>query len=346
MNLLKINSNWGIRRMENSIKSFAESIDRSWVSNTSNIFSSQPIFEHLLKEQVLKNVSEDEYETILAITQDYLVAVKQCRENLLSEAFKKLKDVDSQLIRLSGFSYQIAYLFKLSAWGNYYYKEGSHQKAINLLVVGFKQSAVLEELGVYALIYRRIEQLMNISYVLTASNKALEAIKLLFDSLNFSLFGEANDLYIKKWDYNAYIKHTIISDNNTKVLLQELCFQDSKSIITGDLQKLNYMYRRYEDLLKSIDSRDDYMAALIFNWISVKKEIKHNSSESTIQWVKSFVEDENIDSAFDFLKVNLFIQLEDVIPGHKHAIHPSLFNKLITEKMNIDKKTRLLFNVA
>ncbi|WP_216679674.1 hypothetical protein [Hymenobacter siberiensis] len=266
----------------------------------------QAIFTTWFDKELRAKMGPEAYQQATAVLQQYTAAVQLCRTDKLAAALAQLQLADAELAELPAAPQAFVTLFHLSAWGNYQYKVGNATQGIALLHQGLLLSAELERQG-YKLIYRRVEQLLNIVALYTQQQHHARAHNLLRNILTFAHTGQATGLLIDDWDGAALQQVRAYQEHTLDEAFAKLASQNT-TYLTHPQYTDDYHYHFFfRDLLQQLHP-DTYNRAILHNWLYVKESYYQNGLNSFLENVLIFVADPEIASEYGVFKANLLAQ--------------------------------------
>jgi tetratricopeptide (TPR) repeat protein len=265
------------------------------------------VFSFLLRQQEAENVSAPLVTQSHAIIDIYLDAVIACRKDDFVTADRLLAEAD-ELLTLLPPHIPMPKLFKLSAWGNYFYKTGEWDRAVALLKEGLFISAELERKGYPALIFRRIEQLQNIARIYQKKGDFESANNLLKNSIIFLYSGRANGLIIEDWDYKLIRQVRLLQENTLDAVFNQLAQLNSLLIAHQEYNDEYFCRHFFSTFLEDMPA-DLYNRVIIYNWMFIKNSYFNDGVEAYFKNLTAFFEDTEISSTYDHLKANLLTQV-------------------------------------
>jgi len=268
--------------------------------------STQAIFTVLFDRQLREKVGPAAYQQATGVLRQYYRAVELCRQCQLPAAQAQLHQADAQLAQLPAAVRDFVTLFHLSAWGNYYYQAHDAPRGIALLRQGLGLSAALERQG-YALIYRRIEQLLNIGALYARQQRHARAHALLRSTLTFVHAGRAEGLLLDDWNaadlqrVRAYQEHTL-DETFARLATQNMALLAHPAY--GDDYHYAFFFR---DLLHQLHP-DTYNRTILHNWLYVKASYYQQGPAAFLENTLTFVGDAEIAPEYGIFKANLLAQ--------------------------------------
>ena len=268
--------------------------------------STQAIFTMLFDQQLREKVGPVAYQQATEALRLYYRAVHLCREEVLPAARAQLQQADELLAALPAAVHDFVTLFHLSAWGNYYHKAGSAAQAVVLLHHGLVLSANLERQD-YDLIYRRIEQLLNIGALYAQQQQHDCAHELLRNTLVFVHTGHAAGLLIDDWDAAAMQRVRAYQEYTLDEVFARLATQNTNLLNHNEYDD-GYHYAFYcRDLLRQLPP-DTYNRTILHNWLYVKVSYYEDGPAAFLDNVLTFVADTEIAAEYGVFKANLLAQ--------------------------------------
>ena len=268
--------------------------------------STQAIFTVLFDRQLREKVGPGAYQQATEALRQYYRAVRLCREEALPAAQAQLQQADELLAALPASVQDFVTLFHLSAWGNYYHKAGNAAQAVLLLHQGLVLSASLERQG-YDLIYRRIEQLLNIGALYAQQQRHACTHALLRNTLAFVHTGQAEGLLIDDWDATAMQRVRAYQEHTLDEVFARLATQNT-ALLNHDEFGDEYHYAFYfRDLLAQLQP-DTYNRTVLHNWLYVKASYYEDGPAAFLDNVLTFVADTEIAAEYGVFKANLLAQ--------------------------------------
>lgn len=306
--------------MKNSILELQMTVKKLTENTLTGIAITWPdgpkLFTMLLNKSLSDQVGADKFDQIDVVVQAYFSAVLNCRKNKLEEARLQLDAADQLFDQLIPDAKPFASLFKLSAWGNFYYKENEFTKAINLLVEGLSISADLERKGLDVLIHRRIEQIQNIVNIYSKMGCVEQSDLLLKNIIKFVYTGVIDGLFIKDWNHEYMRKVGVLHENTLNSLFSQIATQNLRQM-KNPIYNDPYFYNSfYKDFLKMVNA-DNYNSVILYNWMYIKASYVKDGVVSFFNNLDEFLKDPNITKAYDVYKVNLLSQAITILESHQ-----------------------------
>lgn len=268
--------------------------------------STQAIFTVMFDRQLREKVGSAAYQQATGVLRLYYRAVQLCREDALLAAQAQLQQADGLLAALPALVQDFVTLFHLSGWGNYYHKTGDAAQAVVLLQQGLVLSARLERQG-YNLIYRRIEQLLNIGALYAQQQRHTCTHALLRNTLAFVHTGQAVGLLIDDWDPMAIQRVRAYQEHTLDEVLARIAMQNM-ALLNHDEFGDEYHYAFYfRDLLGQLHP-DTYNRTVLHNWLYVKASYYEDGPAAFLDNVLTFVADTEIAAEYGVFKANLLAQ--------------------------------------
>ncbi|MCA8832857.1 hypothetical protein [Hymenobacter pini] len=267
----------------------------------------QALFTALFNNQLKAQVGPEVAEQASQLVAHYYKAVQLCRKNELTAALAQLHLTDARQAGLPAPAVEFVTLFQLSAWGNYYYKNGEGTRGIDTLLHGLSISARLEQEGYEVFIHRRIEQLHNIATIYLKQQQYEQAHALIKNTLTFVHSGQASGLFIADWD-GALLGRV--------KLFQEATLEDSLGRMAGHNTQLmdhptygnEFYYQHYlRDLLRDL-ATTTYNRLVLHNWLYAKASYFEQGPEAFFRNVLEFLSDPDITPNYDVFRANLLAQ--------------------------------------
>ncbi|KIO77379.1 hypothetical protein TH53_09740 [Pedobacter lusitanus] len=237
----------------------------------------------------------------------YLDAVVACRKNDFKEADRLFEMADGLFDTIPE-SHVLPKLFKLSAWGNYYYKVARWEEAIALMKEGLLLSAELERNGYPILIFRRIEQIQNISRIYQKMGDLEKANNLIKNIITFIYSGHAEGLIIEDWNHELIRAVALVQENAMDSVFNQLASLNSALMYTGEYDNVYFNTHIFQPLLADMPA-DLYNRAIAHNWMYVKASYFNDPEEVYFENLKAFFGDTEISAAYDHFKANLLEQV-------------------------------------
>ena len=265
----------------------------------------QALFAALLSNQLLAQVGATASTQARQAIQQYFEAVLLCRQQQLLGAQHALSRADASLLALPAVAVEVATLFQLSAWGNYYYANQEGDRAVVALRQGLILSAKLERRGYTALIHRRIEQLQNVATIYFQQQQPAEAGQLLRNALSFVVTGQVQDLLIEDWEASGLRQVPALHEHTLRGLLAYVATR----LGTPASSPFDDDYRRFfQDLLRKFTA-DTYNQVVLYNWLFISISYLEEGLRGFLHNVGEFLADAEITASYDMFKVNLLQQV-------------------------------------
>ena len=288
----------------------------------------QALFAALINNELKAQAGEEGHRQVDHVVGQYFKGVLLCRKNELAAALAQLQLSDGLMESLPVATIDFVTLFKLSAWGNYHYKNQEGEIGIELLRQGLTISARLERQGFGTFIYRRIEQLQNIANILFRQQRVEEANLLLKNALTFVHIGHAQGLLIDDWNWDIMCRVRTLQENTLEAVLSQLAAQNTLYI--NDAVYHNEYYHRvfFRDLLHELEA-DTYNRVVLYNWLYVKNSYFEQGPDEFLKNALEFLSDEAIIATYDVFKANLLAHAIWVIKHHAFCdIAPTLIETI------------------
>jgi hypothetical protein len=270
-------------------------------------FNGQALFGALLNNELRAQVGDDAFRHAEHAITEYFEAVLLCRKKELPAALRQLQRADALMPALASGTEEFVTLFKLSAWGNYYYQACEGNQAVELLRQGLRISADLERRGYGAFIFRRIEQLQNIANIYFKQQQDEAAHRLLKNVLTFMHSGRATDLLIEDWDTGPLAQLRIMQESTLHAVLRHIAVQNTR-FMDHPVYDNAYYYRFYfKDLLVELET-NTYNRVVLYNWTYAKASFFEAGPAAFLENVLAFLADEAIIPTYNVLKANLLAQ--------------------------------------
>jgi len=270
-------------------------------------YNGQALFAALLNNELRAQVGEEAHRQADYVIAEYFKAVLLCRENKLVTALAQLHHSDALLPTLPAGTEDFVLLFKLSAWGNYYYKAQEGARAIELLREGLFVSADLERRGYGAFIYRRIEQLQNIANIHFKQQHNEAAHELLKNVLTFMHSGTAVGLLMNDWDATTLTQVRIMQEGALHSVVKQISHQNTLYLEHPVYDSAYYYRFFFKDTLRDLKT-DIYNRVVLHNWLYVKASYFEQGPAAFFDNVLEFLADEAISPAYNIIKANLLSQ--------------------------------------
>lgn len=270
-------------------------------------YNGQALFAALLNNELRAQVGDAHRQSDYVIA-EYFKAVLLCRENNLAAALAQLQRTDALAPTLPAGTEDFAQLFKLSAWGNYYYKTREADRAIALLCEGLVLSASLERRGFGAFIYRRIEQLQNIGNILFKSQRDDEAHELLRNVLTFMHTGHAKGLFTDDWEVATLTYTRILQEGALHAVVRQIAHQNTLYQEHPQYNHAFYHQFFFQDFARELET-DTYNRVILYNWAYVKNSYLEQGPAAFLENTLAFLADEAVAINYNNLKVNLLSQV-------------------------------------
>ena len=269
--------------------------------------NTQALFSALLTNELREQAGLVADKQADDVTTQYFRAVLLCRQNELVAAHTQLMFADEQLLYLPAVVLDFVTLFKLSAWGNYYYKAQQGARGIEALRQGLELSADLERRGYYALIYRRIEQLQNIANILYRQQDYIGSNQLLRNTLRFVYSGQAAGMLIDDWDGTLIGRIGPLQESTLRGFILLIADQNTANMNHPVYDNEYYYSFFYRELLQDLKT-NTYNRQVIYNWVYTKNSYFEQGSTVFLHNVLEFISDPAVTSLYDGLKSNLLAQ--------------------------------------
>ncbi|MBB6271583.1 tetratricopeptide (TPR) repeat protein [Pedobacter cryoconitis] len=237
----------------------------------------------------------------------YLDAVIACRKNDFQETDRLLELADGLLDTLPE-SHILPKMYKLSAWGNYYYKLERWDEAIAFMKEGLLLSAEVERQGYPILIFRRIEQIQNISRIYQKKGDLKKAADLLRNIIIFIYSGKVEGLIIDDWDYELIKAVALVQENALDSVFNQLASLNTTLMNTKDYDNRYFVLNFFNTFLADMPA-EFYNRTITHNWMYVKYSYFNVTEETYFENLKAFLGDPEISEAYDHFKVNLLEQV-------------------------------------
>lgn len=284
-----------------TLRQHAPSIDGHKNINTQALFSALLTNELRAQAGLAADRQADD------VTAQYFKAVLLCRQNELAAAHVQLVHADELLLQLPTMVLDFVTLFKLSAWGNYYYKAGQGARGIEALRQGLQLSADLERRGYQALIYRRIEQLQNIANIHYKQHEYEQANQLLKNTLRFIHSDRAAGLLIEDWDAGLISRISPLQESTLRGFVHLIADQNTVNMNHPVYDNAYYYSFFYRELLQELETTT-YNRLVLFNWLYTKNSYFEQGPTAFLHNVVEFIADSAITPLYDGLKANLLAQ--------------------------------------
>lgn len=278
------------------------------------VLSTQAIFTVLFDRQLREKVGPAAYQQATGVLRQYYRAVELCRQRRLPTAHTQLQQADAQLTALPTPVQDFVTLFHLSAWGNYHYQADDPAQGIVLLRRGLALSAELERQG-YALIYRRVEQLLNIGALYARQQRHARAHELLRNTITFVHTGQAQGLLLDDWDAAALQRVRAYQEYTLDEAFARLATQNT-ALLAHPAYADDYHYAFFfRDLLRQLHA-DTYNRTILHNWLYVKASYYEDGPAAFLANTLTFVADAEIAPEYGVFKANLLAQASHHLRQH------------------------------
>lgn len=272
---------------------------------------------------------------------EYSRAVAACRRGDLPAALSQLESTDARVPAVPVAALPLVTLYRYSAWANYYYKVGQGEEAVALLRQGLPISASLERDGCPVLIFRRLDQLLNIATIYLRQERLDEASELLRNILCFVLTGQARGLLIEDWDGAAVRRVRLFQEGVLDEVVSRLATQNMVHMVHPTHGEAYYYDFFFRDLLRDWPT-DTYNRVVIYNWLYAKVSYFEQAPAEFLANVLSFVGDAAITPAYDVLRANLLAQVIVHFQGQPEATPLVRIIRAFAEDRFIDRQGRPL----
>ncbi|WP_158797076.1 hypothetical protein [Pedobacter sp. L105] len=319
--------------MKNNVITFIDrlKVERNTPENTALLKSQRGTFSILLNMVATQNLGAEVNNRISAVTDAYFRGVVKCRKNDIQEALDTLCLADHLDDTLDGEALRLTNLFKVSAWANYYYKTNEFDKAIHLLVGGLSRSIELEKEGYYVLIFRRIEQLQNISRILISAGRYMEGFNLIRNIIRFLITGSAEGLYVADWDHKKIVKIRQLMESTCDAVFIQLAMLNTKTMESNIYDDRFYDEFFFKEFLETLPV-DTYNRTIIYNWMYVKTSYAEGEA-GFFNNMTDFLVDADISSEYNVLKKNLLHQAVYVLKN-THNSEFENYESVISDYIN------------
>jgi hypothetical protein len=267
------------------------------------------IYELLLAKQMDAKISVEKRIEAQKICNVYLNGVVLCRKKAVAEskqAFIKGDTLFAAIIDANQAA--IINLYRLSGWAYYHFCTQDYQTAERNLLQGLKESAVLEANGLDLLIYRRIEQVINLINIYFAQKdyvKAVDACRrmsfILLKNTHYNCFGGSWSK--DKLDAVPYLKELMLNTAFKLIVKKNLECRGNKKY--GEI----YFYRNVYSHLDNFEV-NSYNKFVIMQWLSIKRQATLNgNSEHCRRAMVSFLVDHELGGDYDTFKASVLVQV-------------------------------------
>jgi len=267
------------------------------------------IYELLLAKQMDAKISTEKRIEAQKICNLYLNGVVLCRKKAVAESKQAFIKGDNLFASITDADQAaIINLYRLSGWAYYYFCTGDYQTAESNLLQGLKESAILEAGGLDLLIYRRIEQVINLINIYFAQKnyvKAVDACRrvsfILLKNTHYDCFGGSwsND----KLDTVPYLKEMMLNTTFKLIVRKNLECRGNKKY--GEL----YFYRNVYVHLVGFPV-NSYNKFVITQWLSIKQQATLNSNnEHCRKAMVNFLVDNELGGDYDTFKASVLVQV-------------------------------------
>jgi hypothetical protein len=304
----------------NCLQKFADGLTSLNLSETANSLekniSAQALFSALLQNEIRVQIDSVTWQHMDGVIGQYFEAVLLCRESKLASARAQLELSDTMVPGLEGIVLDFVTLYKLSAWGNYYYKTKEAAKAISLLHQGLTISAKLERKGYHPLIYRRIEQIQNIANIYFKQQDHDSGNKLLNNAIRFVHSGVAEGLLIDDWDTSILNRVHALQEITFRGLISQLVNRNSAYMNDRIYDNAYYYKFFFQELLQELET-NTYVRLVSYNWLYVKASYFTQGLDAFCSNSLEFISDPYVSATYDEFKANLLVQTIHCIKNNK-----------------------------
>ncbi|MGY0034969.1 hypothetical protein [Pedobacter sp. NJ-S-72] len=206
-------------------------------------------------------------------------------------------------------SHVLPRMYKLSAWGNYYYKIKRWEEAIAFMKEGLLLSAELERNGYPILIFRRIEQIQNISRIYQKMGNFEMANSLIKNIIIFIYSGHAEGLLIDDWNHDLITSVTLVQEDTLDSVFNQLASLNTVLMYNQEYDNQYFNAHIFKSLLADMPA-EHYNRTIIHNWMYVKASFYNDTEEVYFENLKYFFGDTEISASYDGFKANL---LEEIV---------------------------------
>lgn len=262
----------------------------------------------LMSKEMEKQMGPELFRHYDYMATEYSGAVVECRRGNLPAALDRLRRTDELVLTLHETALKVVTLCQFSAWANYYYKAGQGEQAVALLHQVLHTSAALERTGCEVLIFRRIDQLLNIATIYFKQKQIEVANELMRNILYFVLTGQAQGLFIDDWDGTAVRRVRLFQEGALDEVVSRLAAQNTIQMEHPTYDNAYYYHFFFRDLLHKLPT-DTYNRVVLYNWLYTKASYFELGPAAFLENVLAFVGDAEVASAYDLLKANLLAQV-------------------------------------
>jgi len=282
----------------------------------------QALFSALLTNEFKAQYGPAGFAQADAVMRQYNEGVVRCRTGQLPEALAELRRADEQLAALAPALVPYTTLFQLSGWGNYYYKAGEGERAVQLLAQGLGLSAELERQGHQALIYRRIEQLQNIATIYGKQQQVERASQVLKNTAIFIHAGRAHGLFSPDWDAATLGQVPALQETTLYNVCRQLAELDTLRLAQPAGPEADYFHRAVGPELLAGLAPTTYDRTVLYNWLYVKASYYAESPVAFFENVLAFLADAQVAPRYGVFQANLLAQAAAHIRRQAAAAQP------------------------
>jgi tetratricopeptide (TPR) repeat protein len=267
------------------------------------------IYELLLAKQMDAKISAEKRIEAQKICNVYLNGVVLCRKKAVAESKQAFIKGDNLFASITDADQAaIINLYRLSGWAYYYFCTGDYQTAESNLLQGLKESAILEANGLNLLIYRRIEQVINLINIYFAQKdyvKAVDACRrmsfILLKNTHYDCFGGSwsND----KLDAVPYLKEMMLNIAFKLIIKKNMECRGNKKY--GEA----YFYCNVYSHLNNFEV-NSYNKFVIRQWLNIKQQaIAKGNSKNYKKAKLDFLADKDLSTDYDTFKASVLVQV-------------------------------------
>jgi hypothetical protein len=282
----------------NCLQKFADGLTSLNLSETANSLekniSAQALFSALLQNEIRVQIDSVTWQHMDGVIGQYFEAVLLCRESKLASARAQLELSDTMVPGLEGIVLDFVTLYKLSAWGNYYYKRK----------------------GYHPLIYRRIEQIQNIANIYFKQQDHDSGNKLLKNAIRFVHSGVAEGLLIDDWDTSILNRVHALQEITFRGLISQLVNRNSAYMNDRIYDNAYYYKFFFQELLQELET-NTYVRLVSYNWLYVKASYFTQGLDAFCSNSLEFISDPYVSATYDEFKANLLVQTIHCIKNNK-----------------------------
>ncbi|OKS87433.1 hypothetical protein [Mucilaginibacter polytrichastri] len=267
------------------------------------------IYELLLAKQIDQKISAEKRIEVQKICNVYLNGVVLCRKKAVAESRQAFNKGDDMFALITDADQRaIINLYRLSGWAYYHFCTHNYKTAESNLLQGLAESAVLEANGLELLIYRRIEQVINLINIYFAQKdyvKAVDACRrmsfILLKNTHYNCFG--GDWSNYKLDAVPYLKEIMLNTAFKLIVRKNLECRVNKQY--GELYFQKNIYAHLNNF-----PVNSYNKFVIKQWLGIKRQATENANSKRYRnAIFSFLADNEIGGDYDTFKASALVQI-------------------------------------